>query len=159
MFKILKLINKVSIYLSSVFLGVMVVSIFYQVLARYLFNNPPAWTEELSRYLQIWLVCLMVGPLILSSEHIEIDVVYNMVPERSKRAFNLLRHTAVLIFALILFYLAIKLNMFKKPQISPALEISMGWVYWSVPAMLVSIVTNQIAVILMTWNKRKDISA
>jgi TRAP-type C4-dicarboxylate transport system permease small subunit len=159
MFKILKLINKFSIYLSSVFLGVMVVAIFYQVIARYFFNNPPAWTEELSRYLQIWLVCLMVGPLILSSEHIEIDVVYNMIPKKSKRTFNLIRHTANLIFALILFYLGMKLNMLKKPQISPALEISMGWVYWSVPAMLVLIVTNQIAVILMTWNKSEDISA
>ena len=37
---------------------VLVAVVFYQVLARYAFNSPPSWTEELARYCQVWIILL-----------------------------------------------------------------------------------------------------
>jgi TRAP-type transport system small permease protein len=156
MLRILHLINKASIFLASIFLGIMVFAIFYQVVARYFFNNPPPWTEEISRYLQIWLVCLMVSPLLASSEHLEIDVVYDLMSKRNKRMLDIIRHVASLIFAVILVYFSIQLNLTKRPQFSPALEISMAWIYWSIPVMAFLVAANQIALLLLVWKKRKD---
>ena len=36
----------------------MAALVIYQVGARYLFGSPPSWTEELARFLQVWLVLL-----------------------------------------------------------------------------------------------------
>ena len=152
----LRIINKISIYLASIFLGVMVFAIFYQIVARYFFNNPPPWTEEVSRYLQIWLVCLMVSPLIASSEHLEIDFIYDLMSVTNKRRFDFIRHLATLLFAVILIYFGVKMNITKRAQFSPALEISMAWIYWSIPFMAVLVVVNQIALILAIWKKRQN---
>ena len=99
----------------------------------------------------------MVSPLIASSEHLEIDFVYDMMSIKNKKRFDLIRHSATLLFAVILIYFSIQLNITKRPQFSPALEISMAWIYWSVPVMAVLIAANQIALILTIWKKEKNI--
>jgi len=40
--------------LSAGFLGAMAVCILIQIVARYLIDEPPAWTEELARHAMIW---------------------------------------------------------------------------------------------------------
>jgi TRAP-type transport system small permease protein len=40
--------------IASTMLCVMVLAILFQVVARYIFANPPFWTEELARYAMIW---------------------------------------------------------------------------------------------------------
>jgi len=129
----------------------MVAAIFYQVVARYFFNSPPAWTEEISRYLQVWLVCLMAGPLIYSAEHLEIDVVFNIMSKKAQRRCDLVRHTISLIFSIVILYYGVLLNILKKPQASPALEISMAWIYWVVPIMAILIAINQITAIISVF--------
>ncbi|MCW5749838.1 MAG: TRAP transporter small permease subunit [Alphaproteobacteria bacterium] len=39
---------------ASLFLGLMVMLIGIQVIARYIFADPPAWTEEGARYAMVW---------------------------------------------------------------------------------------------------------
>ncbi|MCZ7660366.1 MAG: TRAP transporter small permease subunit [Xanthobacteraceae bacterium] len=39
---------------ASLMLGLMVLAILFQVVARYVFAHPPFWTEELARYAMIW---------------------------------------------------------------------------------------------------------
>lgn len=47
-------IDRVCGWLAFAALQVMLLSILLQVVARYIFNAPPAWTEELARYAMIW---------------------------------------------------------------------------------------------------------
>ncbi|WP_417459346.1 TRAP transporter small permease [Kordiimonas sp.] len=46
--------NKVCKTVASVGILVMLLCILYQIAARYIFNEPPAWPEELARYAMIW---------------------------------------------------------------------------------------------------------
>ncbi|HSO61945.1 MAG TPA: TRAP transporter small permease [Desulfobacterales bacterium] len=36
------------------FFGLLLILVLFQVVARYIFHNPPAWTEELARYCMVW---------------------------------------------------------------------------------------------------------
>lgn len=47
-------IDRVCGWLAFAALQVMLLSILLQVVARYVFNAPPAWTEEMARYAMIW---------------------------------------------------------------------------------------------------------
>jgi len=59
---IIKLSNKLSyicLWSAIASLGVMLLTVCIQVVARYLFLSPPAWTEELARYAMVW--CGLLG--------------------------------------------------------------------------------------------------
>lgn len=48
------LLNKVALKLAALCLFVMLLVMMLQVLARYAFDSPPFWTEELARWLMVW---------------------------------------------------------------------------------------------------------
>lgn len=47
-------IDRLAGAVTSVFLVALVGAVMVQVVARYLLNSPPAWTEEMARYAMIW---------------------------------------------------------------------------------------------------------
>lgn len=47
-------INTVVWNIAIVFLGMMLLIVMFQVVARYLFQAPPPWTAEAARYCMIW---------------------------------------------------------------------------------------------------------
>jgi TRAP-type C4-dicarboxylate transport system permease small subunit len=47
--------DKVVGVIAMIFLGAMVYAIALQVVARYVFNSPPPWTEEVARYAMVWV--------------------------------------------------------------------------------------------------------
>ena len=48
--------NKFEEYLLVISLAVTVTLIFYQVIMRFIFNDAPSWTEEVTRYIFIWQI-------------------------------------------------------------------------------------------------------
>ena len=54
------LIDKIIQVLSTIIMGVMVIAVCWQVITRYILNNPSTVTEEALRYLLIWVT--MVAP-------------------------------------------------------------------------------------------------
>jgi hypothetical protein len=56
--KLLKGVRSVLYGFSVVAMSVMLVIIFAQVVTRYLFNYTPEWSEELARFLFVWVVFL-----------------------------------------------------------------------------------------------------
>ena len=60
---------------NGILLGLMFLSTFFQVLARNLFYIPSMWTEELARYLFVWIVFLGAATLMADEGHIKIDLL------------------------------------------------------------------------------------
>ena len=60
-------------YCCVVLMSVMTVIIFVQVVARYVFQNSLSWSEELARYIFIWLVYLGISYGCQMRKHIKID--------------------------------------------------------------------------------------
>ena len=52
-----------------------VMILFTTVVMRYLFNNPPVWPEETSRYVMIWIIYLGVSQSIEIGSEIKIDIL------------------------------------------------------------------------------------
>ena len=53
-YKISYYINQICFSAASGFLGAMLLLVLFQVLARYLFQVVPIWTEEAARYCMVW---------------------------------------------------------------------------------------------------------
>ena len=118
---------------AAIALGLMAALVIYQVGARYLFGSPPSWTEELARFLQVWLVLLASPICVRRGMHLAVDYVTPRLPPGAALA---LRTGVLLISALFCLGLAFygaRLLAVAGFQTSPALGISMVWPYLAVP--------------------------
>jgi TRAP-type C4-dicarboxylate transport system permease small subunit len=66
----------------------LVVVVFGQVALRYLTYQPLAWTEEMGRYLFIWLSLLGAAVGGRRAAHFSVDFVPNCLPSRPRHLFR-----------------------------------------------------------------------
>ncbi len=113
--------------------AILVVPVSLQIVSRYTHLIPSyIWTEELSRFLFIWMIMLgaMVG--IKEGTHFEVDIW----PELGRRANAMLRIVSnlfVLIFALVFLYWGIKFVEFGWYQESELAELPMPFIFIAWP--------------------------
>lgn len=102
-----------------------------QVFSRYVLNAPLIWSEELSRYLFIWLSFLGAWVAWNRREHLGIDVLPEVVPARWRGPLLRLLELLTLIFAVTSMYFGQKILSVSMRQPSAALRLPMVWVYSS----------------------------
>ena len=113
--------------------AILIVPVTLQIISRYTALIPSwIWTEELSRFLFIWMVMLgaMIG--IRERSHFEVDVW----PELGPKATALLRLVSdffVLIFALVFVWWGIQFVRFGWDQLSELAELPMPWIFIAWP--------------------------
>lgn len=114
----------------------MTVSVLWQVFTRFVLQNPSPWTEELARFLLVWIGLLGSAVALRRKAHLGIDILVNMMPERRARMTAVFIHLCVIFFASgVLVYGGMDLVqvILRNRQISPALQIQMGYVYLALP--------------------------
>jgi C4-dicarboxylate transporter DctQ subunit len=72
-----------------VLIATMFASFLVQIVARYVFNRPVAWTEELSVLCWLWVVLWGASFVLTDSEEVRFDIIYGAVPHKARRAFTL----------------------------------------------------------------------
>ena len=72
------------------------------VIARYVFNSPTLWADEVSSYLLIAIVFLGLAPNVRQDAHIRIDVLTNLVSGRIRAALEVFAYAAGIIFSVLL---------------------------------------------------------
>lgn len=66
--------------------AVLFLSFMVQIVSRYLFNAPVAWTQELCSLAYLWVVCLTAATLVPERQHIAFDLVYHGARPPLRRA-------------------------------------------------------------------------
>ena len=113
--------------------AVLIVPVSLQIFARFTQLIPAyIWTEELARFLFIWMVMLgaMIG--IREGTHFEVDVW----PQLGRRANALLRivsNVFVLVFALVFIWWGIEFTRFGWDQLSEIAELPMWMIFIAWP--------------------------
>lgn len=74
--------NKLEEYVLVVSLIATVSIIFYQIIMRFVFNNAPDWSEEITRYLFIWQIWLGASLGLKDNAHIRIDLISSALQKR-----------------------------------------------------------------------------
>lgn len=120
-------------FISSIFIGLAVILLFYAVVMRYVFQNPPAWSQEVTRYLFIWLIMLGAASVTRDQNHLRIAVFADMLPSRFKPFLSLFLNFLMLIFCGVLIQQSLKIYPKVAEAMSPILPISLGWLYLAIP--------------------------
>ncbi|WP_308533838.1 TRAP transporter small permease [uncultured Peptoniphilus sp.] len=108
---------------------------FTQVVMRYVFHNSLSWSEELARYIFLYLIWVGAAYAVKKEQHLRIEVILNKISKVNKNKFELFIYLIWLGFSLFLFISSLKMtiNIFASGQLSPAMRIPIGYAYVSIP--------------------------
>jgi len=119
--------------ITTLFVSTIVSTIFFQVLVRYVFKISVSWLEELARFTFIWSA-LFGGALAYNKGVLhKIEILEEKLPKRYSTIIEKINPFFILFILGILLIYGIKLSAFVYSQLSPALRISMTFVYTAVP--------------------------
>ena len=124
---------KYSLEIALVFLLVaMTLTVFSQVIARYIFEAPLSWSEELARFILIWLSMLSAAYAFKTKSHFALTILVNKMPEKHQKITSFCIHIIVAIFFLIICYYSVIFVISVNGHIAPALQVSMQIPYGSI---------------------------
>jgi C4-dicarboxylate transporter DctQ subunit len=129
----LNVLIRFSEYITTICLVIAGLSIFIQVILRYIFKIGFPWTEELARYLVIYLSLIGSSIVVKNKDHPRIDLIYELFPEKVKAFLAFLFNILNLIFLIVLFWQGIDNTRFGLDTRTPALQILWAWPYASIP--------------------------
>jgi TRAP-type C4-dicarboxylate transport system permease small subunit len=126
-------IDRVVDAVAQTMLAALAIVVFAAVIARYLIHAPLAWSEEVSRYLFIWLSLLGAETALRAKAHLGVDILLKHGREGGARwHWHLINGLLVSILAAVLVG-GIETTRRTADQFSPALGIPIAAVYAAVP--------------------------
>lgn len=129
-----EMLDKVMLVLAGSAIIIMTLLSTWQVIARYILNNPSTMSEEIIRYMLIWFTLLAAAYVFGKNKHIAILFIRESMPQKIQVFLTYLSQITVLLTVVVVFiYGGIKITMLTIPQIAPATGISMGFVYAALP--------------------------
>jgi TRAP-type C4-dicarboxylate transport system permease small subunit len=111
----------------------IILIVFLQVVARYVFNSPPAWTEEVARYCQVWMVLLTSSICIRKGSHLAVDYLTHHLSEKWKKRLGIFSNSLIVFYLTAVLYFGFFLLEVGKYQYSPAMEFKMYFIYLVFP--------------------------
>lgn len=132
--KIKFVFDKILEVLGIICLSIMTVMIVYQVVARYVFNKPSAFSEALAQFLFVWMIMFGSAYVYGTLEHLTIDLLKDKFPPTLNLIVEII--TNICLFAFVLLICVIGGYLYtvgQVKQIDAALHISKAIMYASVP--------------------------
>lgn len=137
-------------YFLALLMTIMLLSVCWQVFTRYFMGQPNSYTDELARYLLIWVGILGAAYCSGKRLHLAIDIFPGSLTGKSKYRLYIFIHLLVILFAVAtlviggsrLVYITYSLG-----QVSAAMQVPLAYVYAILP----------ISGLLITFYKIRDI--
>jgi TRAP-type C4-dicarboxylate transport system permease small subunit len=119
----------------------------FQIITRFVLEQPAEWSEILIRVSLIWMVFLGIPMAFRQGAMVSVDVLYRWSPPRIKRVLDAVVSIAALVLMLVILWYGWDYAMRGRVQSMAGLEsLSMVWAYLALPGgavfSLMSIVGN-----------------
>jgi len=142
-------VDRVATFLAVVTLVAMTATTTLQIICRFFFTAL-SWSEELARYLMIWLTFLGASMGVKRGTHIAVTFAVSPLATKWRRGLALLVQVLALYFFILVAYYGWRLMNFQAYQVSAGLGISMRYVYVSMPVGGALCAVHVLAEILQT---------
>jgi C4-dicarboxylate transporter DctQ subunit len=129
----------------AIMLSVMIIVVLFGVINRFLLKFPISWTEEVARFLMIWICMLGSTIAIKNGTHVAVLFFVSKLDIKIRRKVALLNHLLIISFLVIPSLYGIKLCFSQAGQLSPALRISMFFPFFSVPFGCIVMILHELA--------------
>jgi TRAP-type C4-dicarboxylate transport system permease small subunit len=125
----LEVVDRAVEWLVAALVAAMVIAGFLQIVNRFVFNVSLSWSEELQRYLNIWIVFLAIPIGYRRGVHLGMNMLFERMPALAQRSLLLLQELLWLVLALTIAWFATRIMVIAQNQTSGSLGITMDKVY------------------------------
>ena len=157
-----KIKNKVDLVLKwilVIIMAAMTLNVLWQVFTRFILKDPSSFTEELARYMLVWVGILGASYVAGQKLHLAIDLLSTKLIGNKKSNLEIIIQSLILLFAFFvmviggirLVQITLTLN-----QISAALQIPLGYVYSVIPLSGLLIMFYSITFIVDEFIRKKS---
>ena len=150
----MKKLNSLIKYILVIMVSAMFILTTVQVILRYGFNTALSWSEELVRFIFVWATLLGAAIGIKEHIHIGVDAVVNLLPAHLRRFADTLVYLIIFAFGLFLIIASLQVVAVTHPQLSPALDLRMSYVYAALPVSGFFFMLYSALEIVLIWKKR-----
>ncbi len=115
---------------------IMVINVIWQVFSRYVLGMPSSFTDELARFLMIWIGVLGAAYVAGRNGHVSIDVLARRGSEKNQKRLKHFVRIAIIffcLFAMVVGGLRLVYVTYVLDQYSPALGLPLAMVYLVIP--------------------------
>jgi C4-dicarboxylate transporter DctQ subunit len=144
-----EMFRKISMVALVVIGAVMSVIVLLQIIFRFLIHVPFPWSEELARYLMIWMGMLGAFVALREGRHIGVSIFVDRLPPALCSKVMVFVQLVTVAFLVIVARQGFSLALFNSTQLSPAMQIPMIFPYLAVPVgtslMILELATGVLA--------------
>jgi TRAP-type C4-dicarboxylate transport system permease small subunit len=157
--RFLGFVSALTKYIMLVMTACIFIIIIFTVFSRYLFNYVASWSEEVPRYLLVWIGFLGAALAVNQKEHIGFDYIYNLFPYRARHVLGFLLNLGIAAIGWIMLVYGIDfVNQFGSDWME-SIPFTNIWFYISLPIsgalILLYVIRDEIRVISALFNRRK----
>ncbi|QQK78846.1 TRAP transporter small permease [Salicibibacter cibi] len=131
----------------SIFFIAMVFLVFFNVVLRYGFNSGITWSEEMSRYLFVWIVFLGAIVAYKDKAHLGVDLVIGNLPRSQQKVLYTINNLIVIGVLGLIIYGGAQIFGVASINYGPATGIPFSFMYL---AGLISAITMVVLTIIQT---------
>ncbi|WP_405398838.1 TRAP transporter small permease [Maribacter sp. Asnod2-G09] len=117
-------------------MSVMVINVLWQVFTRYVTGNPSSFTDELARYLMIWIGVLGAAYVSGRNLHVAIDILPLRQSKKTQKKLKIIVTILIILFVFFAFVIGgsrLVYISYVLGQQSPALQLPLAVVYLIIP--------------------------
>lgn len=113
-------------------MGILVIIVVWQVFSRYALNDPSTFTDEMARFLLIWISLLGAAYYSGQNMHLAIDVLPQRLQPEGQVRLNIIINTLIILFSLCVLVIGggmLCYYTYTYTQLTPTLQVPMAFVY------------------------------
>ncbi len=137
-------------------LVVMVLSVSFGVVSRYITVTSATWAVELAGLSFTWAVFLGAAAAFRRNMHVSVDIIVNLLSERANTLLAWVVDLLVLAFLIYVLYLSVLISIESHSRPSPVLRISFSYVYLGLVLSMGSMLVHHIRQLVLKWQNTKE---
>ncbi|MBT8364739.1 MAG: TRAP transporter small permease [Deltaproteobacteria bacterium] len=137
--------------------GLIVAIVTAEVTLRYLFSHSMIFTEELSRYLMVWIVFLGSALAIRDGSHIRIQILLNRLGPRMQQIVKLAAYALIIVFLIFITVEGLKILPRQLQQMCITIDISLFYFYLAIPVGSILMIIFMLPVIRQTLGGKSPV--
>ncbi len=116
-----------------------------QIVARFVFNRPLPWTDELAVMLYVWVILWATAFIVREREHVMFDLVWNAAGRRARLCMRVFGHAMIGGLAAWALPACWDYVHFMRREGTPVLGVPFMWVYLPFVLLLAALVVRSVA--------------
>ena len=130
----LRALDRLLKWVLTFLVGLLTVSVFLQVLIRFVFKYPLPWTEEISRIAFVYSIFVGAAIAVREKAHLNVDFLLVLLPAGLARVVKLAGTALVAVFLVFVTWQGIVFVQVTGVQVTPVMQVPFRYLYLIIPS-------------------------